>query len=107
MVLGYPHKPVITMRPPVPSSSLNALIVMFKGSEPSHTPFSVRDVSRNFSKASLAFDNNSLYGRDREKLGVKDGGRRRTKNTSLDRSIRRTPFNTETIARKRTDSSRG
>lgn len=50
--------PLITTRP-FPSSSLYALMVMFKSPAPESTSFSVRDVRRSFSRASLAFEMSS------------------------------------------------
>lgn len=49
-----------------PSSPLIALMVMFNGSAPFHTVLSVRAVSRNFSRASLAFEMSS-----RRKISLK------------------------------------
>ena len=51
--------PAITTRPPFPSSSLTALMVMFKGSEPSQTFLSFKERMRSFSSASFALESNS------------------------------------------------
>ena len=59
--------PVIIMRPPEPSSSFTALMVMFKGCSGSETCLSVREISRSFSSASLALESNS-----RRKMSLSD-----------------------------------
>ena len=56
--MGWSKVPVMMIRPLVPSELLTGLIVILRGL-PSHMSLVVREFSRNFSRASLAFEMSS------------------------------------------------